>query len=350
MAKVSVIIVNYNGKSFLGELFESLAKQVRPPDEVIMVDNASTDESVSYVRQRFPWVKVVSSAVNSGFAEGCNIGVRKAEGEYIALLNSDAVADERWLSELVEALDENENVAAADSKIYCAGEYPVLEEAGASFNNLGYLWALGFHQSDIGQFSARTEVPAFTACAGLVRRRAFEGEPLFDANLFMYAEELDLTLRLRSRGYSILFVPTSIVHHKGSLSVAQKSKKPLLFKRFYSDRNRVKILVKYYPISVLIRGLPLILLSLAYGDWIFLRHGGPLVLARAKAAQIRSAVQGLTERWNGHGVKAEWWLPWMAQHGVWDMLAFKGFRRPKEVLSFKKGPSKEEKTSQGITG
>ena len=143
MAKVSVIIVNYNGESFLGELFESLARQVRSPDEVIMVDNASTDKSVSYVRQHFPWVKVVASPINSGFAGGSNIGVANAEGEYIALLNSDTVADERWLSELVEALEENENIAGADSKIYRAGEYPVIEEAGAGFNNLGYLWA--FH-------------------------------------------------------------------------------------------------------------------------------------------------------------------------------------------------------------
>jgi GT2 family glycosyltransferase len=335
MVKVSVIVVNYNGERFLGEVFDSLARQVRPPDEVIMVDNASTDNSVSYVQQHFPWIKIVACPINTGFAGGANVGVENAQGEYIALLNSDAVADDMWLSELIEALEENENIGAADSKIYRAGKDQVIEEAGAGFNNLGYLWALGFHQPDTGQFSLRTEVPAFTACAGLLRRRAFEGEPLFDAKLFMYEEEFDLTLRLRSRGYSIVFVPTSIVHHKRSQSVAQKSNKPRLFRRFYSCRNRVKILAKYYPMSVLIPNLPLIILGLAYVDWIFLRHGGPLFLIRAKAAQVRSAIEGLTERWNGHGVKAEMWLPWMANHGLWDMLAQKGIRRPEGLKSLK---------------
>jgi GT2 family glycosyltransferase len=290
-------------------------------------------------------VKVVVCPINHGFAEGANIGVENSDGEYIALLNSDTVADAQWLAELVEALEGNESIAGADSKIYRAGEYPVIEEAGAGFNNLGYLWALGFNQSDTGQFSSMTEVPAFTACAGLLRRRAFEGEPLFDANLFMYDEEFDLTLRLRSRGYSIVFVPTSIVHHKGSLSVAQKSKKPLLFKRFYADRNRVKILAKYYPVSVLLRSIPLIVLSLAYGDWIFLRHGGPFFLIRAKTAQFRYAIEGLVERWKGHGVKAEMWLPWMENHGMWDMLAFKGFHRPKGLMSFKERFSKAKEKS-----
>jgi GT2 family glycosyltransferase len=326
MAKVSVIIVNYNGQLLLGELFESLARQTRLADEVIMVDNASADGSVEFVRGRFPWVKVIAWPTNVGFAEGCNIGVANALGEYIGLLNPDAVADERWLAELVQALEANENIAGADSKIYRADEHMVIEEAGAGFNNLGYLWPFGFNQADRGQFSAMTEVPAFTACAGLLRRRALEGEPLFDRRLFMYNEEFDLTLRLRSRGYSIVFAPTSVVSHRGSQSVAKASQKPLLFKRFYHDRNRIKILAKYYPVSVLIRSLPLIFLSFAYGDWQFLRYGGPLYLLRAKTAQVQYAFQGLIERLRGPNIKAEKWLLWMEYHGLRDMFALKSSR------------------------
>ncbi|MEK6325023.1 MAG: glycosyltransferase family 2 protein [Acidobacteriota bacterium] len=326
MAKVSVIIVNYNGHHFLGELFKSLARQTLPADEVILVDNASADGSVEFVRASFPWVKVIAWPTNVGFAEGCNIGVANAQGEYIGLLNPDCVADERWLAELVQALEGNENIAGADSKIYRADENTVIEEAGAGFNNLGYLWPFGFNQPDTGQFSAITEVPAFTACAGLLRRQAFEGEQLFDRRLFMYNEEFDLTLRLRSRGYSIVFAPTSVVYHKGSRSVAQASQKPLLFKRFYHDRNRIKILAKYYPVSVLLRSLPLIFLSFAYGDWQFLRYGGPLYLIRAKAAQVQYAFQGLIERLRGPNIKAEKWLLWMEYHGLRDMLALKASR------------------------
>src|SRR2546425_1195478 len=108
MPKVSVIIVNYNTRHLLGELFESLARQTRAADEVIMVDNASGDGSVEYVRKQFPWVTVIAWPRNTGFAEGNNIAFANAQGEYVALLNSDTVVDEQWLAELARALDGNE--------------------------------------------------------------------------------------------------------------------------------------------------------------------------------------------------------------------------------------------------
>src|SRR5881396_3311539 len=118
---ISVIIVNYNGRRFIRDLFESLARQTRPADEVIMVDNASQDDSVQFVREYFPWVKVIAWPTNVGFAAGCNIGVANARGQYFGLLNSDAVADERWLAELFYALDGDDNIAGAVSKVYRAG-------------------------------------------------------------------------------------------------------------------------------------------------------------------------------------------------------------------------------------
>ena len=227
--KVSVIIVNYNGQHLLGELFQSLAKQSRPADEVIMVDNASVDGSVDYVQQRFRWVKVIGSAVNAGYAEGNNVGFANASGEYIALLNSDTTVNKLWLVELVRTLDGDERIGAAVPKIYLASAFPRIGQAGAEFNNLGNIWGRGFYQLDQGQFDAVMEVPALTGCSALVRRQALQGEPLFDPRFFMYHEELDLTFRLRSRGYSIMYVPTSIVHHDLMHSVKRNSQQPHLF-------------------------------------------------------------------------------------------------------------------------
>src|SRR5688572_32996691 len=102
-----------------------------------MVDNASRDGSPDYVREHFPWVKVISSATNVGFAEGNNIGFHNAQGEYVALLNNDTRVDQGWLSELVRALDEDERVGAVVSKIYLTAEKPTIDCAGAEFNNLG---------------------------------------------------------------------------------------------------------------------------------------------------------------------------------------------------------------------
>ena len=197
--KVSVIIVNYNGQHLLGELFQSLAKQSRPADEVIMVDNASVDGSVAYVQQHFSWVKVIASSVNAGYAEGNNIGLANASGDYIALLNSDTAVNERWLAELIKILDADERIGAAVSKIYLATNTPTIDCAGAEFNNLGFVWGRGTNEPDRGQFDTVMEVPSLTACAALIRRSAFESAPLFDAKLFMYYEEFDLGLRLRGR-------------------------------------------------------------------------------------------------------------------------------------------------------
>jgi GT2 family glycosyltransferase len=321
--KVSVVIVNYNGQHLLGTLFESLAHQAFPADEIILVDNASVDSSVDYVRRHFPQVTVVPLPTNTGFAAGNNVGFAKAQGEYVALLNSDAIVDKRWLVELVRALDADERIGAAVPKIYLASAYPRIAQAGAEFNNLGNIWGRGFYQLDQGQFDTMMEVPALTGCSAMVRRRALHGEPLFDQRFFMYHEELDLTFRLRSRGYSIMYVPTSIVHHDLMHSVKRNSQQPRLFQQFYCNRNRVKILTKYYPLSVLIRSLPLISLSFIYWNWFFLRKGGIVFFLRAVSSQTRYALQGLHERLRGRSVAAEKWLPWMKTQGLREVLALR---------------------------
>ena len=151
MPKVSVIIVNHNGQDLLRELFESLSRQTRRADEVIMVDNASSDGSVNYVRKQFPLVKVIQLLTNTGFAEGNNIGVATAEGDYIALLNSDTVVDHKWLAELVQALEANERIGAGVLKILVDAPSQRIYQVGAEFNNLGNMWGRGFNQRDRGQ-------------------------------------------------------------------------------------------------------------------------------------------------------------------------------------------------------
>jgi GT2 family glycosyltransferase len=230
---------------------------------------------------------------------------------------------------LVRTLDADERVGAAVPKIYLAAAYPRIDQAGAEFNNLGNIWGRGFYQLDQGQFDTMMEVPALTGCSAIVRRQALSGEPLFDQRFFMYHEELDLTLRLRSRGYSIVYVPTSIVHHELLQSVKRNSQRPHLFQQFYCNRNRAKILAKYYPLSVLIRSLPLISLSFIYWNWFFLR---------AVLSQIRYALQGLNERLRGRSVAAEKWLPWMKNHGLREVLAVRATLRGIDHLHEQESP------------
>jgi GT2 family glycosyltransferase len=323
MPKVSVVIVNYNGRHLLRELLESLARQTRPADEVIVVDNASADESATYLRESFPWVKVIALDENTGFAEGNNIGVANAEGDYIALTNSDTVLDERWLQELVEAIEKDERVGAGVAKIFLDPSFTRICQAGAEFNNLGNLWGRGFNELDKDEFNTFAEVPALTACSMIVRRSALEGEPLFDRSLFMYYEEFDLTLRLRGHGHSIVYVPTAVVYHKLMQSVKKTSQKPHLFQQFYCNRNRIKILMKYYPPGVLLRNAPLIFLSLIYWDGRFLFESGPRLFFRSVVAQTQYALRGLLDRMRGDTVNSQTWLPWMKQQTFREIWALK---------------------------
>jgi GT2 family glycosyltransferase len=317
----------------LGDLLNSLSQQRRPADEVILVDNASSDDSVAYVQQHFPWVQIVPLKINAGFAEGNNIGIEHTSSDYVALLNSDTVLMENCLSEMCEELTRHPEAGAVVPKIYRIGEGPVeppvIECAGAEFNNLGFCWGRGASERDLGQFDSITEVPALTGCAALLRRSALAGEPPFDPRLFMYYEELELSLRLRGRGHTIIYTPAAVVHHKGAQSVKRTSRRPILFTQFFGNRNRVKILAKYYPLAVLLRSLPLIWLSLAYWNSFFLISGGPILFVRALGAQVTYGVQGFMERMRGGGTPAAKWLSWMTNEGISELLArrsaFKGY-------------------------
>jgi GT2 family glycosyltransferase len=319
--RISVIIVNYNLGSELPHVLSSLARQRRPPDEVILVDNASTDGSVDLVRELFPWVRIIPSPTNVGFSEGNNIGLAHARGEYVALLNSDAVAEEQWLEELAAVLDTNETVAASVPKIYRAGSERIIEQAGAEFNNLGHCWTRGFDQVDHGQLETQVEVPILTGCSALVRRAALHGEPLFDPAFFMYYEELELSLRLRGRGYSLVYVPSAVVHHQGRRSIRNVTPEPELFVQYLCNRNRLKILAKYYPLSLLMQNLPLILMSVMYWDLVFARRRGLHYAAQAIRAQIGYALAGLVERRRTRDVDPAGWLPWMTHQGIHEMLS-----------------------------
>ncbi len=323
MPNLSLIIVNYNGRRHLDALCDSLARQTRPADEVIVVDNASTDGSVAHLRAHHRWVTVIALKENVGFAEGNNIGAVHATGEYLALLNNDTVADEHCLAELLATIEPDPRVGAVVAKIYRAADYPRLDCAGAEFNNLGYNWGRGANQLDRGQYDTPEEVPALTACALVLRRAALNDQPLFDPQLFMYYEEFDLSLRVRGAGYSIRYAPRAIVHHKGSQSVRGVTNRPILFQQFLGNRNRVKLLAKYYPLPTLLLNLPLIALSLAYWDFVFVRDGSLRFGLRAIAAQFAFARQGLRERRQQPANQAAGWLPWMTQQGLRDLFALR---------------------------
>jgi GT2 family glycosyltransferase len=319
-ATVSAIIVNYNGAAFIGPAIESLERQTRPPDEIIIVDNASSDGSADLIRTRHPNAKLIECRFNAGFDEGVNIGLRHSTGSYIALLNSDATADHQWLAMLLAVLDRNPNAGVSEGKVYFDDGSQRIDQAGAFFNNLGNYWGRGYRELDQGQYEQETEVAGVTACAMLVRRDALGGEPIFDSSFFMYGEELDLTIRLRSRGWSIIYTPGAVVFHAGMKSLKAASSSPRVFQQTHSNRNRLNVVAKFYPLSLIARALPLLLLGIFYWDLVFLRERGLVYALRAALDQVRFFARGLQQRSRTAAEDAERWRPWMTRHTIIAIL------------------------------
>ena len=191
---VSVVVVNYRGAAYLAACLTALAEQTLPRHryEVILVENASADGSAELVRDRFPWVRLVESGVNLGFAAGNNLGVSHARGVWVALLNNDTVADPFWLEELLRQLTGPKD--AAVSKLVYAGDPDTLNSAGLTLLRDGRGADRGFGHADAGQYE-RAE-PVFAGCgAALPLPRPASGVDPFDARYFLYYEDLELGWR-----------------------------------------------------------------------------------------------------------------------------------------------------------
>ena len=252
-ARVSVIIVNYNGRTYLDRCLNALLIGFDPNDEIVLVDNASTDGSAEYVQQTFPGVRVVRSEVNLGFSGGCNLGVERATGQYLAFLNPDTVAVPGWLEPLIAALEANPQAGLATSKILLLAEPELINTCGNDmhFTGLTLCRGMGVNRSTL---TNPAEVTAVSGAAFMIHRELFEALGGFDESFFMYMEDADLSWRARLAGYGCLYVPDSIVYHDYSLRFGPQ-------KTFYQERNRYLLLLKGLRWPTLLVLLPALLLA-----------------------------------------------------------------------------------------
>ena len=273
---VSVIVVNWNGKEFLGECFCSLRAQTFSDFEMILVDNGSADGSIEYVQGNFAgWARILKNDQNEGFSGGNNRGIREASGKYIVLLNNDAQADDRWLEELVRIAEENPQVGMLACKIYLQEKAKILDNAGHLIYPDGLNRGRGRLEVDHGQYEKLEEVFFPSGCAALYRRTMLEEIGLFDEDFFAYGDDTDIGLKGRLAGWKCLYVPRAVVYHRYSQSSGSYS--PL--KAFYVERNRVWIAVKYLPLSLLLK-------SPFYTFWRFLLQGYGALTGRGAAGKF----------------------------------------------------------------
>ncbi len=248
---VPVVIVNWNGKTFLSECLNALRRQTYPRVSVILADNGSSDGSIRFVRENFPEVTVIELGRNLGFAGANNVVLETVTSPYVALLNNDAVPHSCWVSALKDALDAWPEAGFAASRMVFADSPGVIDRAGDSYTRAG-AGRLRGRGEPVSRYNKNEFV--FGACAGaaLYRRELLAEIGLFDEDFFILYEDVDLSFRAQLMGYRCLYVPEAVVHHRVSSSITRDSWKSI----YYGHRNLEWVYVKNMPRELILRTLP----------------------------------------------------------------------------------------------
>jgi GT2 family glycosyltransferase len=238
---LSIIIPNWNGARHLPTCLDSLRRQTYSHLEVVLVDNASTDDSVALVQDRYPEVRLVLLSENLGLTGGINRGIQAARGDIIAPLNNDTEVSPSWARALVTALLDHPDAGIAASKMLLFDRRDTLHSAGDAYGVDGIPVNRGVWQKDEGQFD--DDVYIWGGCGGAVayRRAMLDDIGLFDQDLFMYCEDVDLNWRAQLAGYRCVFAPGAVVYHHLSATGGGE------IASFYTGRNTLWVLAKNYP-------------------------------------------------------------------------------------------------------
>jgi GT2 family glycosyltransferase len=280
--RVTVVIPNWNGERFLRLCLDSLRRQTFPNFETVVVDNGSSDGSLSLVKRDFPEVQALALEKNRGFSAAVNAGIGASGAELVALLNNDTEQDPGWLAALVRAADEHPEVGFFSSKLVDFHDRRLLDGAGDALRLSGLPYRLGHGEVDRGQFDHPGYV--FSACgaAAMYRREMLDDVGLFDEDFVSYCEDGDLSFRAQLAGYRCLYVPDALVYHMGSASTGKRSATATRL----GTRNSLSLLVKNLPISAVPHILP-----------FFVPGQLARLLTAAVTGALRAHLEGLAGAW-----------------------------------------------------
>lgn len=284
--KVSVVTPNYNGLKFLNNYFETLSFQSRFIEEIIIIDNASTDGSIELIEEFINSpnykidIRLIKNDENMGFAPAVNQGIRLAKSEYIYSLNNDVELEYNTIEKLIESMEESielgENPFAFQSKMIQYNNKSLIDDAGDEYNLLAYTKKLG-DGSPADNYSEKNEI--FSACAGasLYRKAVLDEIGMFDDDFFAYVEDIDLSYRAQINGYSNFLCPESIVYHYGSATSGSRYNE---FKIKLAARNNVYMIYKNFPIPQKIVNFVFLFIGFFIKYLFFVRKGyGSLYLS-----------------------------------------------------------------------
>ena len=247
---VATIILNWNGKNVTLDCLESLKKVDYHPFKVYVVDNGSSDDSVKEISEKYPWVKIIQSDRNRLFAGGNNFGwqhVKKNNPEYLLFLNNDTEVAPDFLTHLVDTIQSDSSIGMVGPKIYYHDKPNLIWSAGGYINFLmGKIAHYGLRQIDHGQYDKIREVGYLTGCTQLIKADIFEKVNGYDESYHMYTEDVDLCMKVRQRGYRIVYDFRSKIWHKISSSSGGGMNSYKIFNKIRSNFKFFKRYAKFY--------------------------------------------------------------------------------------------------------
>ena len=313
---VAVIILNWNGKALLSRFLPGIVKSDYTNLQLIVGDNASTDDSVNFIRSNFPTVHIIQNDQNYGFAEGYNRIIDQVEAEYYILLNSDVDVPENWIRPVILAMETDVRIAAAQPKIKWYNDKSKFEYAGGAggfmdINAFPFCRGRMFDQleTDLGQYNDQKEIFWASGAAFFIKKAQWQQSGGLDPDLFAHMEEIDLCWRLKNLGYKIICCPDAEVYHVGGGTLDAGNP----YKVFLNFRNNLMIMQKNLPFGEALWKLPL-RFCIDFVAWLqFLLKGDikfAIAISKAHYQFIMSLKKTASKRGRAH-------LPYTSHTGVY---------------------------------
>jgi GT2 family glycosyltransferase len=304
--RLTVALATYNGREMLEVALASLSAQTFRAYRTVVVDDASTDDTLEWLAEHWPDVQVVVHPANKGATATLNDGLRAADSDMVMLLNNDMELDPHCLQELVAELDAHPEAAAVAPKLLAFHDREILDGAGDVFEWTGEASRRGQGERDVGQYDEPQAV--FGACGGaaLYRRAALNAVGLFDEDFFANQDDVDWSFRAQLLGFSSRYAPLAVAYHIGSATLGKGQSD---FAMYQNWRNQIWVVFKNYPLAALMRHAPQLVASQLHNlVWtiqtrrvsLFLRvwrdalRGMPATLRKRRAVQ-RSRTIGTRE-------------------------------------------------------
>ena len=250
MTKLAIVILNWNGRKYLEKFLPSLMRFLPDYAEIVVADNASSDDSVSFLKAQYPSIRILEHTENEGFAKGYNHALQNVEAQYYCLLNSDIEVTEHWIEPIIEQMDGNEKIAAVQPKLlsyYKRDEFEYAGAAGGFVDKYGYPFCRGRVFSNVekdhGQYDSEMDIFWASGAAMFVRSDVYHTMGGLDADFFAHMEEIDFCWRIKNAGYKIKMNPNSVVYHIGGGTLPKNNS----FKTYLNFRNNLFLLLKNLP-------------------------------------------------------------------------------------------------------